>query len=89
MQGEERPHGQQQHFNTHCHRTLQGNRPPRADPEATPESRDTHREGGAGPFPVNLVLLTAPQVGGHMLQHLDLFDGLSPSEMHHEHPVAR
>lgn len=34
-------------------------------------------------------LLTAPQVGGHMLQHLDLLDGLSPGEMHHEHPVAR
>lgn len=37
---------------------------------------------------VNQALLTAPQVGGHVLQHLDLSDGLSPGEVHHEHPVA-
>lgn len=37
---------------------------------------------------VSRALLTAPQVGGHVLQHLDLFDGLSPGKVHHEHPVA-
>lgn len=38
---------------------------------------------------VSLALLTAPQVGGHVLQHLDVLDGLSPGEVNHEHPVAR
>lgn len=50
---------------------------------------DPQAPGAPAARSIVLVLLTAPQVGGHVLQHLDLFDGLSPGEMHHKHPVAR
>lgn len=62
---------------------------PWADQGAAPKPRATHRESGAGPSQHPPALLTAPQVGGHVLQHLDLLDGLPPREVHHEHPVAR
>lgn len=58
---------------------------------AGPESQTPHRgapieEHREHIWP--LVLLTAPQVGGHMLQDLDLLDSLSAGEMDHKHPVT-
>lgn len=34
-------------------------------------------------------ILTASQVGGHVLKHLYLFDGFPAGEVNHQHPVAR
>lgn len=76
----------------HCLWRPRSNRSPGADPEATPEATpEPELPAGRAErvLPSTSLVLTASQVGGHMLQHLDLPDGLPPGEMHHEHPVAR
>lgn len=91
MQGEEGPPGGHPHLSAPCLWTSRGNQPPGPTGRPRPHLSPELPTGRAEPAPPSAgrVLLTAPQVGGHVLQHLDLSDGLPPGEVHHEHPVAR
>lgn len=55
----------------------------------SPAERGPRRQAKAAEATMSRPTLTAPQVSGHTLQQLDLFNGFSAGEVDHQDPVPR